>query len=321
MGRLAQQPAADIDPGIIDEAADWLVRLQSGEPADLDELARWRKRSPVHEAAWERAESMLADFDRVPPGIGRSTLNRLGRKDRRRFLGLAVLALAGPVGLMSWRSSPWQTWSADLRTAAGERRSLDLSDGTRLVLDTATAVNVEFTATERRLTLIAGEVLVTTARDPSPRQRPLVVHTGEGVLRPLGTRFSVRQFDGSARVAVFEGAVQLRTARSQHATVVRAGEQVAFEADRVGATGSAVADAVLWDRGMLLVRERPLGELLDELARYQSGLLRYEEAVAGLIVSGAFPVTDVQASLALLEKTLPIRVSRPLPFWVMVQAH
>lgn len=45
----------------------------------------------------------------------------------------------------------------------------------RLVLDTASAVGVAFTFDERRLHLIKGEILVTTARDPSSRPRPFVV--------------------------------------------------------------------------------------------------------------------------------------------------
>src|SRR5690606_7993003 len=69
MTAAARIPAADIDQFILDEAADWLVLFQSGEATDGDRarLARWRARSAAHEAAWQKAEGVLATFRQVPP--------------------------------------------------------------------------------------------------------------------------------------------------------------------------------------------------------------------------------------------------------------
>ncbi|KAG1069089.1 hypothetical protein G6F55_014487 [Rhizopus delemar] len=69
---------------------------------------------------------------------------------------------------------------------------------------------------------------------------------------------------------------------------------------------------------MLAVRNWRLADLVDELARYRRGVLRCDPAVAGLRVSGAFPLADTDGSLRLLEKTLPVRISRVTPFWVTV---
>src|SRR5690606_25232962 len=199
----------DIDQAILDEAADWLVLLQSGEATDHDQakLAHWRERSPAHEAAWQRAEGVLDTFRKVPPKHGRDTLPRLPNPGRRQMLALLALAVAG--AWLAWRHTPWQEWTADLRTATGEQKTVTLADGTHLVLNTATAVDVAFTATERRLALVAGEILITTAQDPSPTPRPFIVRTAEGSLRPLRTRFNVRNLDDSTQVAVFEGAVEV----------------------------------------------------------------------------------------------------------------
>lgn len=322
MTTTAPLSADDIDPVILDEAAGWLVLLHSGEASarDLQELERWRIRSAAHEAAWQRAENMLGAFRQVPPKLGRDTLARLGSPGRRQLLRLGLLAIAAPTASwLGWRHLPWREWSADLRTTTGEQKRFDLADGTRLVLNTASAVNVSFTPTERRLTLLAGEILITTAKDAPPTAPPFILHTGQGRLTPLGTRFAVRQFEESTRLAVFEGAVEIRPAASGQAAILRAGEQTDFTA--IAIQPPAPAEDALWERGMLLARNMPLGALVDELSRYHRGLLRCDPEVAGLIVSGAFPVTDVPTSLTLLEKTLPVRVGRATGYWLTVRAR
>ncbi|MCY1274938.1 Protein FecR [compost metagenome] len=321
MTAAIQRPTPDIDQAILDEAADWLVLLQSGEATDRDraKLEHWRERSPAHAAAWQRAEGVLDTFRQVPPQIGHGTLARLPSPGRRELL--ALLALAVPSAWLAWRHTPWQEWTADLRTATGEQKTITLADGTRLMLNTATAVDVIFTATERRLALVAGEIFITTAKDPSPTPRPFIVRTAQGSLRPLGTRFNVRSLDDSTRVAVFEGAVEVRPTDSNRAAIVQAGEQMAFTARVLQAAQPADAGAALWERGMLLAQDMRLGELVDELARYHRGILRCDPAVAGLTVSGSFPVADTQASLALLEKSLPVRIGSATPYWITVQAR
>jgi transmembrane sensor len=62
-----------------------------------------------------------------------------------------------------------------------------------------------------------------------------------------------------------------------------------------------------------------LADLLDELGRYRAGVLRCHPGVAGLTVSGAFPLRDTDASLRLLQETLPVTVSRLTGYWVTVE--
>ncbi len=320
--RLAQElPPGDIDPALLGEAADWLVRFQSGDDSVRTRRAfeRWRAQSPAHAAAWRRAETVLDTFRRVPADVGRRTLGGLARPGRRRALhALGLATVATPAAWLAWRHQPWVAWRADLATATGEQRRLTLDDGTQLVLDTGTAVNVAFTAGERRLRLIRGEILVTTAEDPAPQPRPFVVETAEGRLRPLGTRFSVRQGAYESRVAVLEGAVEIVTTGGARRTLA-AGEQAGFGTDRIGDAKPADASAALWAQGMLVARDMPLAALLAELGRYRPGVLRCHPAVADLRVSGAFPLTDVDASLDLLVRTRPLALRRLTRYWVSVE--
>ncbi|MFC4620985.1 FecR domain-containing protein [Comamonas nitrativorans] len=316
----APDTAPDIPAAILLEAADWLVLLQSGEATVQDHarLERWCQHSPAHAAAWERAQGMLGTFRQVPPKLGHGTLLRPARPRRRQFLlGLAAV----PAGLLAWRLLPWQEWRADLATGPGQQQTLTLADGSQLVLNTRSALNVAFTAAERRLTLVAGEILVTTShQDPSPAPRPFIVGTVHGSMRALGTRFTVRRAQDATHLTVLEGAVEVRPADGGQPAIVRAGEQIGFTAAAAQSVQPVdVASAALWERGLLLARDMRLDELVAELARYHSGVLRCDPAVAGLTVSGAFPVTDTLASLDMLEQSLPVRIGSVTPYWLIVK--
>ncbi|MGY2397514.1 FecR domain-containing protein [Pseudomonas sp. SDO5271_S396] len=311
-----------IDPLILGEAADWMVQLQSGSATEEDRraIAQWQGRSAQHAQAWQRAEAILGDFNSVPGAIAGDTLKRIGRKKslgRRQALGL--LLLAGPATWLAYRQKPWQNWTADQHTAVGEQRQLTLPDGTHLLINTHSSLNIAFTDQLRRVELLQGEVMITTAKDPAAVHRPFIVQTRHGTARALGTHFSVRVGEQRSRVAVLEGAVQMLPEQGGHGVILKAGEQGAFDWNDVAPVEPLDMSAVTWENGMLLAQHMPLATLLDELGRYRSGVLRCHASVAGLSVSGAFPLRDTDASLRLLQQTLPVKVSSLTGYWVTVE--
>ena len=316
--------SATPDTAVLEEAAGWLVRFQSETLSAADRAAfeRWRGRSAAHAAAWARVEDMLRSFGQVPPDLGARTLRQLERPGRRQALrSVAGLLLLGPAAWLAWRALPWHEWSADARTATGEQRRMQLADGTRLLLNTATAVDIQYTAEQRVIWLRAGEILLTTGKDPAPVHRPFIVRTAQGSVQALGTRFMVRDERDGIRVAVFEGAVAIRPAASDAQRVLRAGQQTVFDAQRIEPESAVDTALVSWEDGMLAARNWRLADLVAELARYRRGFLRCDPAVAELRVSGAFPLNDIDAGLRLLEKTLPVRIQRMTPYWVTVAAR
>ncbi|MCU9949145.1 FecR domain-containing protein [Pseudomonas sp. PDM13] len=313
-----------IDPQILGEAADWLVQLHSGSATEDDHRAiqLWRNRSPQHAQAWARAESILGDFRNLPGSLALQTLDNAKRKGigrRQAIARLGMLLLAAPVAWAAWRQLPWQDWSADLRTATGEQKDLHLPDGTRLLLNTASALDVAFDATSRRLRLFSGEVLITTAKDPSPTPRPFLVETPQGIAQALGTRFSLRLDGERCRVAVMEGAVRVSNSGRSDSQVIEAGRQAAFDREHVLPSTALDPAATAWETGMLLAQDMRLADLVDELGRYRPGVLRCHPRIADIRVSGAFPLRDTDASLRLLQDTLPIALSSLTRYWVTLE--
>lgn len=306
------------DNRILGEAVDWLMRLQAGE-ADQDALQRWRDADPRHAAAWTRVETLRSMMQSLPAGVAGSTMRQANRNGRRRTLGLLIAVAALPVAWSTWRTKPWEELSADLRTAVGERRRTTLPDGTQLVMNSHSAVNILFNDHERRIKLLAGEILITTAPDPAPVHRQLLVQTPQGEARAMGTRFSVRRLDDDSLVSVFEGAVEIINHTPSQRRVLHAGESTRFGAEGIADTRPADPATTMWEHGMLVAKDMPLGELLAELGRYRRGVIRCDPKIAGLKVSGAFPVDDIDRSLSALTASLPIRLRSLSRWWISIE--
>lgn len=304
---------------LLEEAADWVIRLryETTDAATRRAFERWLAQGEAHAQAWARAEQVLGVFEGLPAPIGhrvlRATRKRQGRRTvLRAALGLGVLA---PAGWMAWREAP--AWRADLRTAAGEQLTRLLDDGTQLVLNSGSAVDLRYGAGERRLVLVAGEVLVTTGQESQAAYRPFVVQTPQGEVEALGTRFSVRLTHDRTEVMVFEHAVLARPARSTPLRI-DAGQRSSFTLGQTGALAPVDDSATLWAQGMLVVRDQRLADVVAELARHRPGFLRCAPEVADLRVSGALSLRDTDAALQALSERLPITVQRVTRYWVSV---
>ncbi|WP_033875799.1 DUF4880 domain-containing protein, partial [Pseudomonas aeruginosa] len=154
---------------ILDEAAEWLVRLQDSGCTDdtRQACAQWRQRSPQHAHAWERAERLLQCLGRLPPALALPTLGRERGLDRRRAIKHLALVLGGAsLVLATWQAEPLRDWLADQRTGVGEQRRLTLPDGSLLTLNTDSAVDLAFDASQRLVRLLRGEIFVDSRADP-----------------------------------------------------------------------------------------------------------------------------------------------------------
>lgn len=308
-----------LDHAVLEAAARWYVELRCSECSQATREAhhRWLTAHPCHRQAWERLARLQERLERVGPGVARPTLGSARLKRRETLKVLTLLLATSGTAALSWRLTPLPAVVADQRTATGEQRRVQLEDGSQLQLNTATAVNIHYSPQLRELQLLRGEILVETARDS--QARPFVVHTPQGSIRALGTRFVVRSEDEHTRVCVLEHAVEVRTATLLPAVRVDAGQQLLFGADQLGAVQPASRQADAWAHGMLVADDWRLAELIGELQRYRPGYLGCAEGVANLRISGAFHLADVNAVLANLTSTLPVRIRHFTPYWARVE--
>lgn len=312
--------AQPLDYSTLEAAASWYVTLNAAPPSEAQVRAwqDWLGKKQAHAQAWARVEKLQRQLGRLPADVALPTLT--GVRARRRAV-LKTLALLMGVGITGWavrESDTGQALMAGLRTAKGQRRQLALADASVLQLNTDTALDVEFDGQQRLLRLYNGEIMVQTAADPAGR--PFLVRTAQGHIRALGTRFSVRSEAGLSRVSVLEHAVEVRPA-TQPLQVLRlgGGQSVSFDAQRLGAASSIAPGTGAWTQGMLTVIEWRLADFLHELRRYRPGVLRCDEGIAELRLSGAFRIDDTDTILQNLSASLPVKVRYLTRYWVSIE--
>lgn len=314
--------AATIPPAVAQRALDWLMALQDEPvaPATTAAWHRWLAEHPDHERAWRRVESVMGQLQPLActthAAIAQATLAPASRGRRRALSTLALLAFAGGGGWLLQRELPWLTWQATHRTQVGERRNVMLADGTALVLNTDSAIDVLYDAQQRRVRLLAGEVLITTAPDTQPVARPFLVETQQGIARALGTRYTVRLWDSATEVNVYAGQVQLEPRRaSARRHVVAAGHRACYTTEAITHDEPADELAAAWIDGFLVARDMRLDRFLDELRRHTRETLRCDPAIANLRVSGSFPLDDIRKVLEVLSITLDLRLVIQTRHW------
>lgn len=305
-----------VAPAVLRQAAEWLVRMDD-EPdaAAQDAFRAWLNSDPAHVQAVQALQGSLAPLRELPRAPVRAALDSVAvRSSGRRSLKVLALAvvLALPAGLALQQFPPGYLL-ADLRTGVGEWSSQQLPDGSRLQLDGRSAVDLQFDAQSRTLRLVSGEILVEVAKDAS---RPFVVITEHGSVQALGTRFVVERLGDSTRLAMIESSTQVSSAGDS--VTVSAGQQVQF--DGLGIQPPQPVDGAgleqAWSVHQLVIREQPLDQVLERLARHHRGYLSYDaKALAGLRVSAVLPAEDSERALRLLARSLPIEVTQYTP-WI-----
>lgn len=310
------------------QAIAWLVEARSGTmtEAQRQALARWRQADPAHEAAWAQVSGALDHALRplaphtASPAAADAALGALLQPPaarRRRIVG-GTLAIAGAAlaGLAAHRVTPLPGLLADAHTATGERRTLALADGSRLLLDARSAVDVALGAEGRHIHLRQGALIADVAADAA---RPFAVHTRHGqALAPGAARCMVRVHAARTQVAALAHPLALRTPQGLQFLLAE-GHGAWLDARGAIAPDPAPAgDTAAWQRGLLAVQGAPLGEVVEALRPYRRGFIRIAPAAARLRVLGVFPLDDTDHTLQALADTLPIAVTRYQGGWMVV---
>lgn len=312
-----------LDP-VAEQAIQWMVKLRADRPSPALQLRfeHWLGSDHRHADAWARLQQglgqpfdTLRQLDKRLPGDGaRELLLQTGSPRRTVLRGLAALGMLGSAAWLGARSQPGQALLADYRTGTGERRHLQLSDGSTLDLNAASAVDLHFSTQQRLLLLRRGELVVQVSADAS---RPFIVRSAQGDVQALGTRFLVRQEAEATRVVVLEHSVQLRLANGS-SQVLQQGQGALLTAQRIDLLAGDQTFQGDWLNGHFSVLDAPLSEVIDALRPYRRGLIRVSPLIRGLRVQGVFPLDDTEGSLNALKDTLPIRIEHYGPWLTLL---
>ncbi len=283
------------------EAAAWIARLHAEDcsSADRDRFRVWVARDPRHASAFDAMTSAWDALGALPRSAAASPRPAVSRR--------AVLAGLGVAGFGAGGALLLPAAALDLRTGFGERRAVDLDDGSHLLLDTETHARFRLTKDARDLQMRQGRLSCRIA----PDARPFVTAIGEH--RILAYQASFDAVCGArgdlAGLLVMAGDVTVDGPQG-HVTMVagqalRAGVAAPFDV-----APDMLRQATAWQSGRAMFQGERLSGVADQMNRYDRVQLRILDARVGeMKVSGVFRVGDNRAFAQTLEAMLPVRLA------------
>ena len=287
------------------QAMRWVVRLTSGETTAEERLAfqHWRDESPEHAAALADARGLWLALG---PALRSGEVRRTRRFGPMRLGAIAASLLA--VALLGGQY--FESWRHDYVTGRGERRSVVLSDGTQVLMNGRSALDIDFANGERHVTLARGEAYFDVVHDPA---RPFTVVAGSGRVSDVGTAFAVRRTSDGADVIVARGEVEVAPSLpgTAHAFLTQ-NQALSYDASRTTAVRTKDAAQELgWVHDRLILESRTLSDSVDEINRYYKGRLVLLNAQAGgLRINAVIDLNHIDDWLQALDKTHTVHVAR-----------
>lgn len=298
------------------EALDWFTRRQSGTmtAGEKRTFTAWHGAHSDNARAYERVARLWAspEFTRAVETQAPATMPpprpARPRAALRPMLALAA-ALVLAVGLGHLLGgNPFQP-PADHGTDTGQRAEVSLPDGSVVVLNAESAMNVSFDADRRRVELVRGEAFFDVRPDP---ERPFEVAAGRSLTRVVGTAFSVTLQGGDTKVRVKRGHVRVAGDDGGTPVDLTLGEGVTVTAGHAGgAAALAPQMAFAWVDGRFVFHDRPLAEVMERLSRHHKDrVILTTDRLRQFRVSGNYRLDDPAAVVAALAGVAGVKVIR-----------
>lgn len=304
-------------------ASNWLVKLQSPELSEAQEKAffAWLEASPMHQAAYIRAEQIW-ERGQVLQQLQEPKHNNVVHVNFRRWSYMAAAACVLCfvfLGVKFYSGATNSDFNALYATNHGEQQTLTLNDGSELILNTNTSIEVSLSDGHRKVTLHKGEVFFKVAKDP---QRPFDVLADTGSVRVLGTQFSVYHSTKDTTVTVLEGLVGLRAEKSLEKkpdkdeasfkadVTLSADQQLSLReaANKLSPRKVDAKTALSWRSKSLIFRGEALEDVIASLNRYfDKQLILGDPELANMEVIAVVQISDFENALATLEQSLQLQ--------------
>ena len=300
------------------EAADWAARLGAGADENMQaDFRRWHEADRRNAEAYDRMAAIWSNSGRLSPArpapSAAERTNGLAQRRLRFALAASIVAAVALLAVLAL-SGNWSPGSRPgakplFASAVGEIREIELPDGSRLILDSDSRVELSFSASERRLALQQGRARFTVAHE----SRPFIVAADSSEVVATGTVFDVSLWDNRLAVVLIEGSVEIRRPSAPDQRPARhrlqAGQRLSIAGSAPVVRQPASRGETLWPARMLEFDEARLEEAAALVNRYGGGQLSLgSDRIRNLRISGAYRAGDVDGFARSLAAAFGLRL-------------
>ncbi len=260
-------------------------------PPPIDARLSWKRvenRLSAARPVVERRQSRFAAFGVVPA-----------------VLSAVVIFVIGGVVSQYWASTPSFHAAAVYSTPKGSRATVELSDGTKILLNAASRLEIpeQFGGASRAVRLY-GEAYFDVVHASGA---PFVVQASGTRTTVLGTEFSVRAYDReNVQVAVRTGKVAVDT------TVLGVNDVARISNGRLSVLRDQSLVAVLgFTSGRLVITKRPLRDAIADLNRWYNVDIRLgDDALGNMLFDAVLMDGSIGDLMEVLQVIFDVRVVR-----------
>lgn len=316
---MESESAESID----EEAVNWFVRLRAENVSSRDEMAflAWLEQADAHRSAFYETCLLWGDPDFLQSLVNHAKQHGIAPRRKKkpyikswRHLALVAAITALAVGLAGPARVALQ---ADFSAATGERKTVELADGSTVMLNTGSAMAVEMAGDQRKVELLRGEAYFDVKADPA---RPFIVQADRSTTRVLGTRFFVdRQADGD-RISVVSGKVEVSEARRWKEPLVLGDREAVTVYDHaIGQPQKIESElATSWVNGFLVYENETLENVIRQINRYQIGTVYFkDDAIRHIRINGRLTIRESREMLEVLRRTMALKLTY-LTDWLVI---
>jgi transmembrane sensor len=303
-----------------DQALAWFARLQDSKSSTNDKAAfrEWLAANPAHQTAYDKVVQ-LWQSPALNAALSQRALIPL-RPAQRKSSAPRWAAAASVLLLSGWflASTDWlQRWQADISTATGEQRRVTLADGSALILNTDSAIKLDYASQQRGVTLLSGEAYFEVQPE---KNRPFIVSTAQGTVSVVGTRFSVKTGD-TTQVDVESGVVICSAAQGQNRQL-SVGQHTDINTQSVAEISNIdTGKTFAWLKGRLIFQDQTLRDVITELDRYHPGVIVIADAkLAQTRITGNYKLDDTTALIQTLANIVGAKVLGVSPYLTVLKS-
>jgi transmembrane sensor len=329
---MSSDPAVPLSESPAEAAARWFaLRRRKPDCIEEQQFADWIEADPAHRQAYDevaRSWDVAAVAAADPTVVKMRTDALMVRSERVRdnsrlwgALATASLVLIAFTGI-SLTQPDLLSGAGDVarnqdrivfRTSVGERATATLEDGSTVVLNTNSILEINYSKLRRDVRLVAGQALFKVAHDSA---RPFVVVAANHEVVAVGTEFEVRLDGEKVRVALLQGRVRVEpiaarrgTATGELVTVMAPGEQLVASAAGMIVNRADVEELVSWKSGRVRFDDTRLADAVAEMNRYSRTRILIDDPIAADIrITGAFRAGQSYTFAETIGEAFPVEV-------------
>ena len=197
-------------------------------------------------------------------------------------------------------------------TTNKEIKNIVLPDGSTVILDAKTKVDIKYFKNKREVNIISGKALFDVAKNPN---KPFIVNANMIKVEVLGTNFEVKNEEDKISVDVISGKVKVEENKDnkfEELAILTSGKRISFdkENNKIILKDIDIKNIASWKDGILFFQDYSLKKSINEFRKYKDINIFIDNNIKKYMISGSFKIDEFDKFLFALSKIYSLKIDR-----------